>query len=199
MKPNFALAASFLAPVLMLSSIPLAVANAVNTATASNSATSAQADQQLAVSAQWGIRFGAIGADFTGSTGTYSGTNPVVKTIPFTLTNSSTVDLAKWTMRATWNNLGANRNLQIKICTVPYVGTVCGGTESVIQAATTTNVSNTNTVETVGNLANMNYYGLVIVTRTGGGTTGATNVTLRGTVTNAVASTDLSPAVTVSN
>ena len=68
-----------------------------------------------------------------------------------------------------------------------------------IQAATTTNVSNTNTVETVGNLANTNYYGLVIVTRTGGGTTGSTDVTLRGTVTNAVASTDLSPAVTVSN
>ena len=90
-----------LAPLFIVSGIPLAISNAATTATASNSPDNVSANQQQVVSAQWGIRFGSVGADFTGTTGTFSGTNPVVKTIPFTLTNSSTVDLAKWTMRAT--------------------------------------------------------------------------------------------------
>ena len=188
-----------ISPLFIVSLVPLGISHAATTATASNSADNVSANQQQVVSAQWGIRFGSIGADFTGSTGTFSGTNPVVKTIPFTLTNSSTVDLAKWTMQATWNTLSGSRNLQMKICTIAYVGTTCGGTESIIQAATTANATNANTVETVGNIANTNYFGLVIVTRTGGATTTATSVTLRGTVTNAVASTDLSAAVTVSN
>lgn len=189
----------FIAPMFVLGVVPLALSNAATTATASNSGDNVSANQQQVVSAQWGIRFGAIGADFTGSTGTFSGTNPVVLTIPFTLTNSSTVDLAKWTMRATWNNLSGSRNLQIKICTVAYVGTTCSGTESVIQSATTANATNANTVKTVGTTANTNYFGLVIVTRTGGNTTTATSVTLRGTVTNISSNTDLSAATTVSN
>ena len=134
------------------------------------------------------------------STGTFtSGGNPVVRTIPFVMTNVTTVDLAKWTMRTTTSNIGPNRNYQIKICTAAYTGLVCGGTETILQAASNTNVSNSDSVKAALPAGPTTYQGLIVVTKTNGATTGATSVTLRATVTNAIASTDLGAAATVSN
>ena len=189
-----------IAPILLISCAPLAFSYAATTATASNSADNVSTNQQQVTSAKWGITFAAVNTDFTGSTGTFtSGGNPVVRTIPFVMTNVTTVDLAKWTMRTTTSNIGPNRNYQIKICTAAYTGVVCGGTETILQAASNTDVSNSNSVEAALPAGPTTYQGLIVVTKTNGATTGATSVTLRATVTNAIASTDLGAAATVSN
>jgi hypothetical protein len=202
-KPNskiWKITTRVVAPILLVSYAPIALSYAGTTATASNSADNVSANQQQATSAKWGITFAAVNADFTGSTGTFtSGGNPVVRTIPFVMTNVTTVDLAKWTMRTTTSNIGPNRNYEIKICTAAYTGVVCGGTETILQAASNTNVSSSNSTEAALYTGPTTYQGIIVVTRTGGNTTTATSVTLRATVTNISSNTDLAAATTVSN
>ncbi len=72
-------------------------------------------------------------------------------------------------------------------------------TATILQAASNTNVSNSDSVKAALPAGPTTYQGLIVVTKTNGATTGATSVTLRATVTNAIASTDLGAAATVSN
>ena len=187
-------------PILIVSIAPLAFSNAATTSTASNSADNVSTNQQQVTSAKWGITFSAVNADFSGSTDAFTnGNNPVVKTIAFVMTNASTVPLAKWTMTTTTTNISSRRNYQIKICTGAYTGTLCGGTETILQPQSTTNLSSTNSVEAALPAGPTTYQGLVIVTRTSGGTNNPTSVTLRATVSNISSNTDLGAAATISN
>jgi hypothetical protein len=201
MKPRIGnLLKRVVAPILLISCAPLAFSYAATTATASNSADNVSANQQQVTSAQWGITFAAVNADFTGSTGSFTKDgNPVVRIIPFVMNNVTTVDLAKWTMRTTTSNIGSERNYQIKICTAAYTDVVCGGTETILQAASNTNVSSSNSTEAALPAGPTTYQGIIVVTKTGGRTTTATSVTLRATVTNSSSNTDLGAATTVSN
>jgi hypothetical protein len=187
-------------PMLLMSCAPIAFSQSATTATASNSGDNVSAHQQQVVSAKWGITFSTANSDFSGSTGNFgSATNPVVRTIPFVMTNVSTVALAKWTMTTTTTNINLNRNYQIKICTAAYTGTVCGGTETILQPLSTTNVTSSDTVEGFLPAGPTTYQGLIVVTRTNGLTPLSTEVTLRATVSNISSSTDLGAAATVSN
>ncbi len=204
MKPRIGkLIKRVVAPILLISCAPLAFSYAATTATASNSADNVSANQQQVTSAQWGITFAAVNADFTGSTGSFtSGGNPVVRIIPFVMNNVTSVDLAKWTMRTTTTNIaggGNARNYTIKICTSAYTGVVCGGTETILQALSNSNVNNFDSGQSALPSGPTTYQGIVVVTKTAGSRTTATSVTLRATVTNSSSNTDLGAATTVSN
>jgi hypothetical protein len=187
-------------PILLVGCAPLTFSKAATTATASNSADNVSANQQQVTSAKWGITFSAANSDFTGSTSNFgSASNPVVRTIPFLMTNVSTVALGKWTMNTTTTNINPNRNYQIKICTGAFTGTVCGGTETILQPLSTTNVTGFDSVEGSLPVGPTTYQGLVIVTRTAGLTPLSTDITLRATVSNISSNTDLGAPATISN
>ncbi|CAB5041757.1 MAG: hypothetical protein F2923_07095 [Actinobacteria bacterium] len=186
------------APILLISYAPIALSIAATTATASNSADNVSANQQQVTSAKWGITFSGGTADFSGTTSPIfaTGNTTQVRTLPFVLTNSSTVALTGWTMTRTTTNISPARSYAINICTAAYTGTVCGGTETVLQAAETTNRTSVTSTEAALPAGPATYQGIIIVTKTSGNTTAATTVTLRATVTNA---SNLAAATTVSN
>jgi len=185
-------------PIALISYAPIAFSYAATTATASNSADNVSANQQQVTSAKWGITFSGGTGDFSGTTSPIfaTGNTTQVRTLPFVLTNSSTVALTGWTMTRTTTNISAARSYAINICTAAYTGTVCGGTETVLQASETTNRTGVTSTQAALPAGPATYQGIIIVTKTSGNTTTATTVTLRATVTNA---SNLAAAATVSN